>query len=132
MNIIVIAGAPGTGKTTFSRKLEGSMRVIYTDDLKDIPWESQSGILATAIVHKPLEKVVAIEGLCALRGVRKAVEYGWIDTDDSVTVFMFTEPYDLGRYSESLAKAQLTILADLIKKFPNTTVYYVKKDNNNG
>lgn len=130
MNIIVIAGAPDTGKTTFSQKLEGSMRVIHTDDYKDIPWEDQSRVLATRLFDFPNIKCVAIEGLCALRGVRKAVEYGWIqDGRDGckVTVFMFDTPYGPA-YDTSLAKAQRTILKDLVKKFPSTTVYNVSTD----
>ena len=133
MNIIVIAGAPDTGKTTFAKKLEGSMRVIHTDDYKDISWEDQSRVLATRLFDFPNISCVAIEGLCALRGVRKAVEYGWIKDGPihmggcKVTVFMFDTPYGPA-YDASLAKAQRTILEDLVKKFPSTTVYNVSTD----
>ncbi len=134
MNIIVIAGAPDTGKTTFSKKLETSMPVIHTDDYKDIPWEDQSKVLATRILdsfNSPIRNCIVIEGLCALRGVRKAVEYGWVQDGPvhmggcKVTVFMFDTPYGPA-YDASAAKAQRTILEDLVKKFPNTTVYNVK------
>lgn len=129
MNIIVIAGAPDTGKTTFSKKLETAMTVIHTDDYKDIPWEDQSKVLATKLLetfkYRTNSVCVAIEGLCALRAVRKMAEYGWLGVPDKVTVFMFDTPYGPA-YDASLAKAQRTILEDLVKKFPSTSVYYVK------
>lgn len=128
MNIIVIAGAPDTGKTTFAKKLETSMPVIHTDDYKDIPWEYQSKVLAGKLLefkYSTDSVCVAIEGLCALRAIRKMAEHDWLGILDKVMVFMFDTPYGPA-YSASLAKAQRTILEDLVKKFPSTSVYNVK------
>lgn len=120
MNITIVAGAPGTGKTFLADRIDNWVR-INSDDYKDVPWEAQSVVLATLIREDGTN--VLVEGLCALRGLRKAIEFGWVTSEDTVTVFMMKSIRSVSRYDERHAKAQQTILATILEKMPTVVVY---------
>ncbi len=124
MNITIVAGAPGTGKTFLTDRIDNWVR-INSDDYKDVPWEAQSVVLATLIREKAMygSGVVVVEGLCALRGLRKAIEFGWVTSEDTVTVFMMKSIRSVSRYDERQAKAQQTILSTILEKLPTVVVY---------
>lgn len=121
MNITIVAGAPGTGKTFLADRIDNWVR-INSDDYKDVPWEAQSVVLATLIREKAMYGMV-VEGLCALRGLRKAIEFGWVTSEDTVTVFMMKSIRSVSRYDERQAKAQQTILSTILEKLPKVVVY---------
>ena len=121
MNLTIVAGAPGTGKTFLSDRLEAYTR-INSDDYKDVPWEAQSIVLATLIKENGHCSLL-VEGLCALRGLRKAIDFGWVTSEDTVTVFMMKSIRSAPRYDERQAKAQQTILATILEKLPTVVVY---------
>lgn len=120
MNITIVAGAPGTGKTFLADRIDNWVR-INSDDYKDVPWEAQSVVLATLIREDGTN--VLVEGLCALRGLRKAIEFGWVTSEDTVTVFMMKSIRSVSRYDERQAKAQQTILSTILEKLPTVVVY---------
>lgn len=124
MNITIVAGAPGTGKTFFTDRIYNWVR-INSDDYKDVPWEAQSVVLATLIREKAMygNGSMVVEGLCALRGLRKAIEFGWVTSEDTVTVVMMKSIRSVSRYDERQAKAQQTILASVLEKLPTVVVY---------
>lgn len=127
MNITIVAGAPGTGKTFLVDRTIGFdfLLRINSDDYKDVPWEAQSVILATLIKEKAkyCSGTIVVEGLCALRGLRKAIDFGWITSEDTVTVFMMKSIRSVSRYDERQAKAQQTILTSVLEKLPTVVVY---------
>lgn len=124
MNITIVAGAPGTGKTFLADRIDNWVR-INSDDYKDVPWEAQSVVLATLIREKAMygSGFMVVEGLCALRGLRKAIEFGWVSSEDTVTVFMMKSIRSVSRYDERQAKAQQTILTSILEKMPTVVVY---------
>lgn len=124
MSITVVAGAPGTGKTFFADRFCNYASVrINSDNYKDVPWEAQSIVLATLIKDAGPGAGVVVEGLCALRGLRKAIDFGWVTSEDTVTVFMMKSIRSVSRYDERQAKAQQTILATILEKLPTVVVY---------
>lgn len=125
MNITIVAGAPGTGKTFLADRFFNYAFVrVNSDTYKDIPWEAQSVVLATLLKDAGEHAAgVLVEGLCALRGLRKAIDFGWVTSEDTVTVFMMKSIRSVSRYDERQAKAQQTILASVLEKLPTVVVY---------
>jgi broad-specificity NMP kinase len=128
VKVTIVAGAGGTGKTTYANILGG---YISTDYFKFLEWSEQSAYLAGIIAGREEDKDIVIEGFSALRALRKFFTVTTTfcpgypeDTEDTFHVIMMVKPYAPERYRESDAVAQVTILKDIVEKFPFVTFEY--------
>jgi hypothetical protein len=69
----VILGGPGTGKTTRAERLRQETGLVPrgTDELMQLPWSDQSDAVADWLLSPD---PYTIEGVAAVRGLRKALE----------------------------------------------------------
>ena len=73
-NRIVIVGPPDSGKTTLSKRLNGTREIIHTDDfIDDIPWQYMPEFLVDMLSEK--DKFV-IEGCQCFRLIKKGMMSG--------------------------------------------------------
>lgn len=113
---IIITGPPRTGKTTLSKNYESSNKVFHTDDWISKGWSGQSEECVRVI---ETEKIFVIEGVAAIRGIRKYLDkHGELPVDHIIILTEIHEQYTKeGQWS--MAKGIRTVLDECLARWGN-------------
>lgn len=109
---IAIVGGPKTGKTTLANRIT-DRPLISTDGWQQLEWSEASKTVAD--LANKIKGKVAIEGVAAIRAVRKGMK---VDA-----LLLLVDPLiEQTPRQRAMSKSQLTILKEVQKMYPDLPV----------
>lgn len=117
---IAITGAPSTGKTTLTLKLDdGKRRIFHNDDFKHLEWSAASEHIAKEVNEH--EGPCIVEGVTVPRALRKGMR---VDT-----VLWLSKPWKEQKPGQvAMGKGCRTVLNEWLIDNPGVPVFHFEED----